>query len=470
MAAQPIVRSPTVLASRPGTPFSHRLRVEGSGPFRFSGSMPGGLSLDPDQGVIQGRTASPGEYSLSVLVENEGSSTRWDARLVVGDRLALTPPMGWMSWNAFGPDLDERVVLANADAMVRLGLREAGYEYVCLDDHWHGERDAAGRLTASPSRFPRGIRSLADQVHARGLKLGIYTCAGTRTCGGEPGSEGFEETDAATFAEWEVDYVKDDYCHAPPGREAAIERYTRMGEALATCGRSIVFAACEWGERAPWEWAPLVRASLWRCGPDIQDAWDGAGGIGEVLDQTEPLAEWGGPGSWNDPDMLVAGLRGNSRPGAAGTRGCTDAEYRTQISMWAMLAAPLHASCDLRFADRATRAMLTNSNVIAIDQDPLGVPAHRVMRIGPLELWQRPLTGGASAVAIVNRSEASTSVQIEWPSDHGGLPEILNCWTGEVVDRPVARTSFEPHGTGLFRLDRELPAATAGAEITILGA
>lgn len=139
MAAQPIVRSPTVLASRPGTPFSHRVRVEGSGPFRFSGAMPPGLSLDPDEGIIQGGIANPGDYPLSVLVENEGSTTRWDARLVVGDRLALTPPMGWMSWNAFGPDLDERVVLANAEAMVRLGLREAGYEYVCLDDHWHGE-------------------------------------------------------------------------------------------------------------------------------------------------------------------------------------------------------------------------------------------------------------------------------------------------------------------------------------------
>ena len=170
--------------------------------------------------------------------------------------LALTPPMGWMSWNAFGRDLDEAAALGNARAMVESGMRDAGYEYVCLDDHWHGGRGPDGILTADATRFPRGIRALADDIHKLGLRLGIYTCAGPLTCGGEVGSEGFEQLDAQTFAEWGVDYVKDDYCHAPPDRDAAIDRYRRMGDALARSGRPIVFAVCEWGERAPWEWAP----------------------------------------------------------------------------------------------------------------------------------------------------------------------------------------------------------------------
>jgi alpha-galactosidase len=364
--------------------------------------------------------------------------------------MARTPPMGWMSWNAFGRELNEEAVLGNADALVRLGLRQAGYQYICLDDYWQGGRDANGRLHADPHRFPRGIPALADELHARGLMLGIYTCAGPLTCGGEAGSEGFEDLDAMTFAEWGVDYVKDDYCHAPADRGAAIERYRRMGDALARTDREIVFAVCEWGQRAPWEWARSVQAHVWRIGPDIQDAWSGAGGIIAVADQAEALAEWAAPGGWNDPDMLVVGLRGRSRAEAAGTAGCSDAEYRTQMSLWAMLAAPLFVSCDLRTADAETIAILTAPGVLAIDQDPLGRPGRRIRRTGTVDVWQRTLADDASAVALVNRGDGAVSVTVDWTRRHGGPADIVNAWTNEEVDAADA-VALEPHATALFR-------------------
>jgi alpha-galactosidase len=362
-----------------------------------------------------------------------------------------------MSWNAFGRDLDEAAVLGNADALVRSGLREAGYEYVCLDDHWHGGRDGDGRLRPDPVRFPMGIPGLADELHAQGLKLGIYTCAGPLTCGGEPGSEGLEEVDAATFAEWGVDYVKDDYCHAPPDRDAAIERYRRMGSALAASGRPMVFAICEWGQRAPWEWAPSVHAQSWRTSDDIQDAWAGTGGILAVANATESLAAFARPGAWNDPDMLVAGLRGKSRPGAAGTIGCNDAEYRTQVSLWSMLAAPLFASCDLRTADVATLDILRAPGVLAIDQDRLGRAARRIGQHGPLDLWQRPLTGGATAVAVVNRADRPISVRLGWTPRHGALPGVVDAWTEGPMSAAPQTVKLEPHATALYRAAMEAP-------------
>ena len=361
--------------------------------------------------------------------------------------------MGWMSWNAFGRDLDEAGVLGNARAMVEAGMRDAGYEYVCLDDHWHGGREPDGTLRADATRFPRGIAALADDIHEQGLRLGIYTCAGPLTCGGEVGSEGFEELDAATFAEWGVDYVKDDYCHAPTDREAAIERYRLMGEALARSGRPIVFAVCEWGERAPWEWAPSVGASLWRTTGDIRDAWSGDGGIITIADQTEPLADWARPGGWNDPDMLVAGLRGRSRAGAAGTAGCTEAEYQTQISLWAMMAAPLLASCDLRSADPLTFSQLTRPGVLAIDQDQLGRAGRRVARTGDIDTWTRELAGGATAVAFLNRSDSRASWEFRWPADNGARPVVFDAWGGMEVATAGYTVDLEPHATVLLRVE-----------------
>jgi alpha-galactosidase len=360
--------------------------------------------------------------------------------------------MGWMSWNAFGRDLSAEAVMAVAEAMLRNRLVDAGYEYVCLDDHWHGRRRADGRLRPDPGRFPDGIAALADALHDRGLKLGIYTCAGPLTCGGEAGSEGFEELDAKTFAEWGVDYVKDDYCHAPPERDAAVERYRRMGEALLATRRDIVLAVCEWGDRAPWEWGRSVGASLWRIGPDIQDRWAGPGGILEVADRAESLAGWAGPGGWNDPDMLVVGLRGRSRAGAAGTAGCSDVEYRTQMTLWSMLAAPLLASSDLRSADSATIDILGAPGVVAIDQDALGEASRRRATVGSVDIWDRPLEGGGRAVAIVNRADMPEPVRIAWAAEHGAAPDVEDAWAGRPISNGPVETVLEPHASLLFRV------------------
>lgn len=372
--------------------------------------------------------------------------------------LARTPPMGWMSWNAFGRDLSEAAVLDQAEAIVSSGLRDAGYEYVCLDDHWQGGRGPDGRLFPNAERFPNGIQALAEHLHQLGLKLGIYTCAGPLTCGGEPGSEGFHEIDADTFAAWGVDYLKVDYCHAPPDRDAAIERYARMGAALDATGQPIVYAVCEWGGRRPWEWARGVGAQLWRTTGDVRDQWDGPGGIVTLADATEPLAEFAGPGGWNDPDMLVVGLRGSSRDIAAGTIGCTDAEYRTQMSLWAMMAAPLMVSCDLRTADEAPRGILGGAGIIAIDQDPLGQPGRRTSRIGPLDVWHRRLAGAATAVALLNRSEKRVSLELGWDAAHGAPPEVLNAWSGLPVERLPLKVELDPHGTALYRIGSEVTA------------
>jgi alpha-galactosidase len=361
----------------------------------------------------------------------------------------------------FGRHIDDALIRQTADAMIGSGMADAGYEYICIDDYWHGERDTAGSLQPDPIRFPDGIAPIAEYLHERGLKLGMYSDAGTMTCGRQPGSFGFERQDAETFASWGVDYLKYDYCHAPPEREAAIERYTAMGRALRETNRSIVFAACEWGGRAPWEWAADAGAHLWRTTGDIADAWtmgeSGWMGIVDALDRQAGLDRYAGRG-WHDPDMLLAGLRGK---GAESSRapeasGCTDLEYRSQVSLWAMLAAPLLASCDLRSADRATVEMLTNPEIVAISQDELGLPGRRLAASADspdgVDIWTRELANDRRAFAFLNRAGDNADVRVTL--DSLGLPEahrLRDVWA--LADLPLAdrsiRLALEPHATAV---------------------
>lgn len=331
--------------------------------------------------------------------------------------LAATPPLGWNSWNGFGVKVDAESVLAQAEAMVRIGLRELGYSYVVIDDCWSVKagRDADGFLVADPVRFPEGIAALAQAVHDLGLKLGIYSDAAERTCAGFPGSYGFEDQDAAQWASWGVDYLKYDYCHAPPQQGEAIERYRRMGEALRSTGHAIVYSVCEWGLRDPHLWAAQVGAQLWRSTPDVHDTWDVRPeaphdwGIDACLDRAHLVAEHGGPGGWNDLDMLVAGLHGRgSIPGP----GVTDTEAATQLAMWSMCASPLMIGCDLQTLDSPTAELLLNPELVAVSQDPLGVPARRYLQRDGVEVWRRPLADSTQAVAIVNRGAASASIDL----------------------------------------------------------
>lgn len=310
--------------------------------------------------------------------------------------LAKTPPMGWNSWNKFGCNVSEQLIRETADAMVASGMRDAGYQYVNIDDCWQVNRDGNGVIVADPARFPAGIKALAGYVHSKGLKLGIYTDAGTNTCEGRPGSLNHEAQDAKTYAQWGVDYVKVDWCHAE-GLDPEVQ-YGKFRDALLQAGRPIVFSICNWGVNAPWTWGPKT-GNLWRTTGDISDNYDRMSVIGFSQSGLEKYAS---PGHWNDPDMLEIG-----------NGGMNTEEYRTHMALWALLAAPLLAGNDLRSMSPETRDMLTNRDIIAIDQDPKGTQAHRVWQEGPLEIWARPLADGNQAVGLFNRGESSLKMTLQ---------------------------------------------------------
>ncbi|SRR5579871_3197550 len=311
---------------------------------------------------------------------------------------ALTPPMGWNSWNYFAEKVDDKGVRAAADQIAATGMKDAGYIYVNIDDTWQGERDANGVIHPN-SKFP-DMKALADYVHSKGLKLGIYSSPGPKTCANYEGSLGHEEQDAKTYAEWGVDYLKYDLCSfipavmqkQQPDDKAAQMRlmhaaYVKMGNALKATGRPIVYSLCQYGWDAPWEWAPALGGNLWRTTGDIDPHWDR---IYVILSQQAGLEKYAGPGHWNDPDMLEVG---NGK--------LSTAENRAHFSMWAMLASPLLAGNDLPNMKPEVKAILTNRDVIAIDQDKLGEQASRTYVDGQVEVWTRHLSGGAVAVAIL---------------------------------------------------------------------
>ena len=362
--------------------------------------------------------------SLSAAQMNGGSSSAL---------LAPTPVMGWNSWNKFGCNVSEKLIREIADAMVSSGMQSAGYRYVNIDDCWQVSREADGTLVADPQRFPNGIKSVAEYVHGKGLKLGIYTDAGRMTCEKRPGSFEHEVQDANTYASWGVDYVKVDWCHAE-GLDPEVQ-YAKIRDALAHSGRPIVFSICNWGVKAPWRWGPRT-GNLWRTTGDISDNY---GRMSEIGFSQNGLEKFAGPGHWNDPDMLEVGNGGMSRD-----------EYRTHMALWAILAAPLLAGNDLRTMNAETRELLTNSEIIAVDQDPKGIQGHRVWEEGPLEIWVKALADGSQAVALFNRTEAEFRIRLDskligvQPSaklrdllDHKDLGPIKDSYTTEVPQHGV---------------------------------
>jgi alpha-galactosidase len=371
--------------------------------------------------------------------------------------LALTPPMGWNSWNKFGCNIDEKTIRAVADAMVSTGMRDAGYQYVVIDDCWQGRRDADGNILADPVKFPSGIKALADYIHSKGLKFGIYSDAGSKTCGGRLGSQGHEYQDALTYARWGVDYLKYDWCFT--GTRNSEEAYALMSDALRATGRDIVFSICNWGvnrptmtdKSMPWDWG-LKIGNQWRTTEDIFDAWAGRKGTSlgmvNIVDLTEPLYGYAGPGHWNDPDMLEIG-----------NGGMSTTEYRGQFSLWAMMAAPLIAGNDIATMDDDTRKILTNREIIAVDQDGMGVVGRRVRNDGNLEIWARPLADGSRAVVLFNRSEKPADITAFWPEV--GYPasmalEVRDLWKHTSLgSRTQNFTANVPaHGVVMVRLSQ----------------
>jgi len=347
--------------------------------------------------------------------------------------LAPTPPMGWNSWNKFGCNVSDKLIREMADAVVSSGMQAAGYQFVNIDDCWQVSRDASGTIVADPARFPSGIKALADYVHGKGLKLGIYTDAGTGTCEKRPGSLNHEVQDAKTYASWGIDYVKIDWCNAE-GLEPEVQ-YAKLRDALANSGRPIVFSICNWGVKTPWRWGPAT-GNLWRTTGDINDTYERMSLIGFGQNGLEKFA---GPGHWNDPDMLEVGNGGMKRD-----------EYRTHMALWALLAAPLLAGNDLRNMSPETKDLLLNSEVLAVDQDVKGVQGHRVWEEGPLEIWVKPLADGSHAVGLFNRSESATKMTLDFKSigapasaklrdllDHQDLGTVQNSYSAEVPKHGV---------------------------------
>ncbi|MFG1670825.1 NPCBM/NEW2 domain-containing protein [Streptomyces sp. Y7] len=385
-----------------------------------------------------------GAAPAAAPVDAVGAVEAVDAASAVDDGLALTPPMGFNNWNSTHcrAEFNEAMVKGIADLFVERGLKDAGYEYVNLDDCWAlPSRDANGKLVPDPVRFPGGIKAVADYVHAKGLKLGIYTSAGTKTCNtaGFPGALGHEYSDAQQFADWGVDYLKYDNCNNQ-GVDAK-QRYTTMRDALAATGRPIVYSICEWGENKPWEWAADV-GHLWRTTGDISDNW---GSMLSILKQNLPLAPHAGPGRWNDPDMLEVG-----------NGGMTDTEYRSHFSMWSIMAAPLLIGSDLRSASEETFEILGNREVIAVDQDPLGKQGAVVSSEGGRWVVAKEMRDGSRAVALFN--ESGTAQRITTSASAVGLPAadgytMRDLWQHRSYNTAGTISATVPaHGTVLVRV------------------
>jgi alpha-galactosidase len=359
---------------------------------------------------------------------------------------AATPPMGWNSWNHFAEKIDDATVRAQADAMVSSGLRDAGYVYVNVDDTWEGERDAAG-VIHSNAKFP-DMKALADYVHSKGLKFGVYSSPGPKTCAGFEGSFGHEQQDAATYAAWGVDYLKYDLCsfekmmdaESPQkARQMMQDAYARMGSALRATGRPILFSLCEYGEEAVWRWGASVGGNAWRTTGDIEDNYAKMIQIGF---RQAGLSKYAQPGHWNDPDMLEIG-NGGMKP----------QEYRTHFSLWAMLAAPLLAGNDLTHMTPETVALLSNREIIAIDQDPGGRQGDRVRAEGPLELWARPLADGSTVIGLFNVFSRPQTVEFDFNEfGFNGKVRVRDIWAARDLGTLSGKQSLRIPGHDVILL------------------
>lgn len=385
------------------------------------------------------------------------------------------PPLGWNTWNTFGAEINEKLILESADAMVSSGLKDAGYEYIVIDDIWAlKERDENGRLVPDPEKFPHGMKYVADYIHSKGLKFGMYSCAGYLTCAGYPASYDYEWIDAKTFAEWEVDFLKYDFCFHPTTERADV-LYKRMALALSNCGRDILFSACSWGVENTKQWIKETGAHMWRSTGDITDSWES---IKKLAQSQLVVQEYNGRGCFNDMDMLVVGMNGK---GNVALTGCTTEEYRLHFSLWALLNSPLMIGCDIRDMTEDAKAILTNKDVLAINQDELGCepffansfqyeindcrgPKQPFYKEYPLDtpIIAKFLDGGDIAIGFFNfKDDNASSWQFTLTPDNIGLPitsgktlELTDLWTGEVVktfNGTVRIDKVAPHDCRLYR-------------------
>ncbi|WP_119081221.1 putative Ig domain-containing protein [Chitinophaga alhagiae] len=464
------INGPYVTGNYPGTPFLFAVPTAGERPVVWTAEgLPPGLQLDPATGFITGMAKQEGVYTVSITAKNKLGRSTSVLTIKIDSVLALTPPMGWNSWNTFEEKISDSLIRAIADAMVASGMRDLGYLYVNIDDLWQlADRDEEGNMQADPVKFPEGIKAVADYVHSKGLKLGIYSDASEKTCGGVAGSYGFEERDARLFAEWGIDLLKYDYCGAPRVTDSAVARYERMAKALRNTGRSIVFNICQWGafNSRPWKWAAGIGGNYWRTTWDIRNTWvmrndPGHCSIMDILDINAPLGEFAGPGRWNDPDMLVVGI---NDPDATVTvspdqgKPLTTIEQQSHMSLWCLMAAPLLCGNDIRSMDPATKAILLNPEIIAINQDPLGKQAAIARKDSLAEILVKQLTGQSLAVGLLNRSGKPGVIKVSWKEMNiSGPYMVYDVWRHRDVAQAekFLEATVPAHGCKVFKLTKK---------------
>jgi alpha-galactosidase len=427
--ATPRINGASVYGARQGRPFLYRIPATGVRPMTFSAEgLPPGLQLDTQTGIITGIVGKESEFNVTLTAKNAHGEYSLPFKIIIGDKIALTPQLGWNSWNCWGVTVDEVKVQLAADMMVSTGLADHGWTYINIDDGWEApERTAKGEI-ATNEKFP-DMKALSDYVHSKGLKLGIYSSPGPLTCGGYTGSYQHEIQDAKSYASWGIDYLKYDWCSygsiaTDAGRAELQKPYILMRKALDMVPRDILFSLCQYGMGNVWEWGGQVGGNSWRTTGDITDTWKSMTDIG-----FEQTVQWqhAEPGHWNDPDMLVVGWVGWG-PSLHPTRLTVNEQY-THISLWALLTSPLLLGCDLTKLDDFTLNLLTNDEVLAVNQDPLGVQAKRIIKMDPLQVWAKPLSDGSLAVGLFNMAPREINSTIKWQElGLTGAQKVRDLW------------------------------------------
>ncbi|HZT44435.1 MAG TPA: NPCBM/NEW2 domain-containing protein [Chthonomonadaceae bacterium] len=453
---RPALHGPRIVGATPGRPFLFLIPATGDGPLTFSArNLPAGLTLDANTGIIRGSLQQSGTTVAEITVHGPLGTARRELTIVGGEhKLALTPPLGWNSWNVWAGAVDAGKVRQAADAMVASGLAAHGFAYVNIDDTWEGSRDAGGDITTN-DKFG-DMKALADYMHGKGLKLGIYSSPGPKTCGGFEGSYQHEGQDARTYAQWGIDYLKYDWCSygdiAHGGSLEELQKpYAVMRAALDKVDRDIVFSFCQYGMGNVWEWGAQIGGNCWRTTGDINDSW---GSLHDIYSHQDGHEKYAGPGHWNDPDMLVVGQVGWGSPHPS---HLTPNEQILHITMWCLLSAPLLIGCDMTHLDPFTIALLSNDEALDINQDPLGKPAGRKSLDGSKEVWARPLWDGTMAVGLLNSGPEATEVTARW-SDLGlhGRQPVRDLWLHKNVGTfaDVYTVSVPAHGAVLLKIGK----------------
>lgn len=464
--ASPRINGPKIYGARPGNDFLYRIPATGQKPMKFTvRGLPKGLTLDKATGIITGKIETVGRYETVITAKNSQGEDSRKFTIVAGNQIALTPPMGWNSWNCFACAIDQEKVMAAADALVNTGLADYGWNYINIDDCWMIQSDSDDPVLGGAPRDENGnmrtnkkfpdIKALTDYVHSKGLKIGIYSGPGPRTCAGYTACYQHEEADAKQFAAWGFDYLKYDWCdyeriakdHSLPELK---KPYIIMRDALSNAGRDIVYSLCQYGMGDVWRWGAEVGGNCWRTTGDITDSWASVESIG--FGQAG-LEYFSGPGHWNDPDMLVVGKVGWGP--ALHPTNLTPNEQYTHISLWALLASPLLIGCDMTQLDDFTLSLLTNSEVLDINQDPLGMQASRISKEESLEIWVKKMEDGSKAVGLFNRGMRAAEITVKRSDlDLSGSFTVRDVWKQEDIGQlGESYSALVPsHGVKLLRI------------------